>query len=74
MPMIHPTTGELISSYKHLMNDPDTAKVWMTAFGKDFRGASQGDNKTGQKWTDAMFVMSPQDISNIPKDHVVTYA
>jgi hypothetical protein len=74
MPMMHPTTGELISSYKCLMNDPDTAEVWMTTFGKDFGGMSQGDNKTGQKGTNAMFVMSPQDIPNIPKDRVVTYA
>ncbi len=74
MPMINPMTGELISSYKRLMNNPDTAEVWMTAFGKDFGGMSQGDNKTGQKWSDAMFVMSPQDIPNIPKDRVVTYA
>ena len=74
MPTTHPTIGELISSYKHLMNDPYTAEVWMTAFGKDFGGMSQGDNKTGQKGTNAMFVMSPQDIPNIPKDRIVTYA
>jgi hypothetical protein len=74
MPMIHPTTGELISSYKRLMNNPDTAEVWMTAFRKDFGGMSQGDNKTGQKGNDVMFVMSLQDIPNIPKDRVVTYA
>jgi hypothetical protein len=74
MPMIHSTTGELISSYKRLMNNPDTAEVWMTAFGKDFDGMSQGDDKTGQKGTNAIFVMSPQDIPNIPKDHIVTYA
>ena len=35
-PMVHPTTGETISSYKRLMNDPETAEVWQTAFGKDF--------------------------------------
>ena len=74
MPMTHPTTGELISSYKRLMNDPHTAEVWMTAFGKDFGGMSQGDDKTGQKGTNAMFVMSPRDIPHIPKDRVVTYA
>ena len=74
MPMIHPMTGELISSYKRLMNHPDTAEVWMTAFGKDFSSISQGDNKTGQKGTNAMFVMSPQDIPNILKDRLVTYA
>ncbi len=72
MPMIHPTTRKLISSYKRFMNNPDTAEVWMTTFGKDFGGMSQGDNKTGQKGTNAMFVMSPPDIPNIPKDRVVT--
>ncbi len=39
MPMIHPVTGETISSYWKLMNDPATAEIWMTAFGKDFGGA-----------------------------------
>ncbi len=53
-PMIHPTTGEIISSYKRLMNDPATAEVWQTAFGKDFGGMAQGDLKTGQKGTDSV--------------------
>jgi len=35
-PMVHPTTGETISSYKRLMHDPAMAEVWQTAFGKDF--------------------------------------
>ncbi len=48
-PMVHPVTGETISSYKKLMNDPATAEVWQMAFGKDFGGMAQGDNKTGQK-------------------------
>jgi hypothetical protein len=59
MPMIYPTTGKSISSYKRLMNDPTTAEVWVTAFGKDFGGMSQGNNKTGQKGTNATFVMLP---------------
>jgi hypothetical protein len=49
VPMIHPTTSKIISSYKRLMHDPATAKVWQTAFGKDFGGMAQGDLKTGQK-------------------------
>ncbi len=40
------------------MHDPATAKVWQTAFGKDFGGMAQGCNKTGQKGTNAMFVMT----------------
>jgi hypothetical protein len=67
MPMIHPITGESISSYKRLMNNPATADTWMTGFGKDFGGMSQGNNKTGQPGTNAMFVMLPSDVPNIPK-------
>ena len=37
-PMVHPITGRTISSYKKLMHNPATAKVWQTAFGKDFGG------------------------------------
>ena len=44
------------------MHDPATAETWQTAFGKDFGGMTQGDNKTGQKGTNAMFVMSHKEI------------
>jgi hypothetical protein len=27
-PMVHPITGETISSYKKLMNNPATAEIW----------------------------------------------
>jgi hypothetical protein len=47
LPMVHPTMGKTITSYKHLINNPKTAKVWQTAFGKDFGGMAKGDNKTG---------------------------
>ena len=60
--MVHPTTGETISSYKRLMNDQETAKVWQTAFGKDFGGMAQGDNKTGQKGANSVFVMTHKEI------------
>ena len=46
------------------MNDPATAEVWQTAFGKDFGGMAQGDNKTGQKGTDTMFVMTHDNIKH----------
>jgi hypothetical protein len=72
--MVHPITGETIKSYKKLMKDPVTQETWMTAFGKDFGGMSQGDNKTGQVGTNAMFVMDPKDIPTIPADRMVTYA
>jgi hypothetical protein len=74
MSMFHPITGELITSYRCLMKDPITAKTWMTAFGKDFGGMCQSNTKTGQKGTNALFVMPPKVIPNIPKDRMVTYA
>ena len=46
----------------------------MTAFGKDFGSMYQGNTKTGQKGTNAMFVMLPKDIHNTPKDRTVTYS
>jgi hypothetical protein len=61
-PMVHPITGETISSYKKLMHDPATAETWQIAFGKDFGGMTQGDNKTGQIGTNAMFVMTHKEI------------
>ena len=66
-PMVHPITGKTIFSYKKLMKDPATAEVWQTAFGKEFGGTAQGDNKTGQKGTNAMFVMNHDDIKSILK-------
>jgi hypothetical protein len=40
-PMVHPITGETISSNKKLMHDPAMADIWQTAFGKDFGGMAQ---------------------------------
>jgi hypothetical protein len=56
MPMVHPITGKTISSYKPLMKDPTTAEMWQMAFRKDFGGIVQGDQKTGQKGTNSIFV------------------
>jgi hypothetical protein len=62
--MVHPVTGKTILSYKKLMNDPATAEVWQTTIGKDFGGMAQGNNKTGQKGTNAMFIMTHNEIAH----------
>ena len=49
------------------MHDPATADIWQTAFGKDFGGMAQGDNKTGQKGLHAMFVTNHQEIETVLK-------
>jgi hypothetical protein len=74
MPMVHPTTSETISSYKKLMHDPATSEIWQTVFGKDLGGMAQGNNKTGQKGTNLIFVMTHAEFSHIPKKQTVTYA
>jgi hypothetical protein len=63
-PMVHPVTRKTISSYHKLMNDLATAEIWQTAFQKDFGGMAQGDNKTRQKETNAMFVMTHDEIAH----------
>jgi hypothetical protein len=48
--------------------------VWQTAFSKDFGGMAQGDNKTGQKGTTAMFVMTHNDIKYVLRQNkIFTY-
>jgi hypothetical protein len=74
MPVVHPITGETISSYKKLMKDQVTAETWQMAFGKDFRGMCQGDNKSGTIGTNAMFMMTPTEVTNIPPDRFTMYA
>jgi hypothetical protein len=74
MPVIHPVTGEHITSYRCLMQHPLTSKVWMTVFRKDFGGMTQGDEKTVTKGTNAMFVMNPGGVPNNPKNQPPTYA
>jgi hypothetical protein len=66
-PIVHPITGETISSYKKLMHDPATADIWQTALGKDFGRMAQGDNKTGQKGTNSMFVMNHEENKTVLK-------
>jgi hypothetical protein len=60
--MVYPVTGKTISSYKKLMHNPATVEVWQTAFGKGFGEMVQGDEKTGQKGTNSIFVKNHNKI------------
>ena len=42
--------------------------------GKVFGNMAQGDKKMGTKGTNSIFVMTHEQIRNIPRDRVVTYA
>ncbi len=68
------SNSKTISSYKKLMHNPATAEVWQTVFGRDFGSMAQGDNKTSQKGTNAMFVMSHNEIAHAKAaDKIFTY-
>ena len=71
--VVHPTTGETITSYKKLIACPLLRAVWTTAFGKEFGNLAQGDRKTVEKGTNTMFVMTHAQICNIPRDRTITY-
>lgn len=73
-PVVHPVTGETITSYKKLMNDSVLGETWRRGLGKEFGNLCQGDDLTGEKGTNALHVMSHEEITNIPADRVVTYA
>ena len=72
-PVIHPTTGEIITKYSKLANDPETIEVWTTLFGKEFGSLAQGENRTGAKGKDISFVLTYQEIREITTDRVFTY-
>ena len=72
-PVIHPSTGKMITKYAELVKDPELKEIWMTGFGKEWGGLAQDDNKTGAKGTNSLFVMSHEEIRNIPSDRTITY-
>eukprot|EP00978_Attheya_sp_CCMP212_P042514 scaffold260353_cov22-Attheya_sp.AAC.2 len=44
------------------------------AFGKEWGGLAQGDNKTGAKGTGTFNLLRPDQVKDIPKYRTVTYA
>jgi hypothetical protein len=65
--VVHPTTGETITSYKKLIACPLLREVWSTAFGKEFGNLAQGDNKNMK------FFMTHTEIQNIPREQTITF-
>ena len=72
-PVIHPTTGEIITKYQRLARDKELGQTWQTGFGKEFGSLAQGDTRTGVKGNSTLIVMERNDIKNIPADRKVTY-
>ena len=73
-PVTHPITGKAMRKYAEVTKCEELRETWETAFGKEFGGLAQGDDRTGQKGTDTVIILDHQQIKEIPKDRVVTYA
>ena len=73
-PVVHSVMSKRIIPYKDLDNDPVRRSLWTTGYRKEYGWMAQGDKKTGTKGKYCIFVMNHEDIVNIPKDHVITYA
>ena len=75
-PVVHPTTGEVITKYQKLAKDPgpEIRTTWRNSLGKEFGNMAQGDDKTNTKGMDAIFVLTHDQIKAIPKHKTITYA
>ena len=72
--VIHPTTGEIISSYKRLVTGPEFRDVWETGFGKEWGGLAQGDKRMGTKGTNTLIILQPNQVHMTPNGQVLIYA
>ena len=57
-PVVHPTTGETITSYKKPAKDEELKETWTTRFGKECGNLAQGGDKTGTPGMYAIKVMT----------------
>jgi len=73
-PVVHPNTGETITSYKKLQRNPVMKKIWTKALGKEFGSLAQGNDLRKKSGTNTLFVLDHEQIKNIPSDQTVTFA
>ena len=53
--------------------ETDFCMKWMTVFGKESGSLAQGNNRTREKGTDSLWVLSHQGIRDTPTDRVFIY-
>ena len=70
---MHPNTGEIITKYYKLANDPKKRELWTTVFGKYTGSLPQGNSKTVGKGTNSLFLLTHQEIGEILTYRVFTY-
>ena len=70
--VVHPVTKETITKYKKLISDPLLRKTWLEAMCRELGRLAQGYGDV--KGTNTVRFMSLDEIKNIPKDRIVSYA
>ena len=63
-PYLHLKTGEVITKYAKLAQDPDpeVRETWKNGMGKESGNMAQGDNKKGTPGMDAIHVLDLEQI------------
>jgi hypothetical protein len=61
--VVHPVTGERITKYEKLANDPVTREVWTKAMSKELGRLAQGFD--GTEGTSTFFFMTKDEIKTI---------
>ena len=76
--VVHPVTKEIITKYKKLIADPLLRDDWMLGVYKELGRLAQGYGKEDSddyvKGTNTCFFMNFDEIQNIPRDQICTYA
>ena len=70
--VVHPVTKETITKYKKLIADPLLRETWLEAMCRELGRLAQGYGDV--EGTNTIRFMDLDEIKNIPKDRVVTYA
>ena len=70
--VVHSVTQETITKYKKLIDDPLLSETWMEAMAEELGRLAQGYKDT--KGTSTEEFMDLEEITQIPKGKIVTYA
>ncbi len=73
-PVIHPETGETITSYEKLANHPLTKETWTKAMGMELGNIAQGHKATITWDTHTVFFLDHNSIKCIPEVREIAYA
>ncbi len=72
-PVIHPETGETITSYEKLAKYPLTKELWTKVMTIELDNIGQDHKATSKPGTNTVYFLDHNAIKNIPADRENTY-